>query len=292
MTDKKQKSIFARIFAVLLVGLILVLLVISGVLSVVMMSGIVSAQVGDADGDAVGDADGDAGVPQYNFGTMQPTDKLAGKPGQTIETRLYFYNVYGNRPTHVRLEITETPDNWDVSIVPGVGDVEYEVAGVIQTVNENLVVYPSEAQEQAGRNSDEKEWISSKVGYIESDFVDVVIEIPENEEIGITENIKINGVAFWLGQGGNIALEQEREFEYAVTTTTEYYEKPVNRITGFAVGDFVSDNPVVSIVLGIVLVLVIVLVVMVIVLGKKVSNAGKSKKPAKKRGKNAKNKKQ
>ena len=230
--------------------------------------------------------DGDAGVPQYNFGSMQPSKNLAGKPGQTIETRLYFYNIYGNRPTHIKLEIVDKPENWDVEIVPSARDVDYEVAGVIQTVQENLVVYPSEVKEKAGKDSKDKEWIKSKVGYVESDFVDVRISIPENEKIGVTKNIKINGKAFWLGQGGNIALEQERDFEYAVKTTTEYYEKPVNRITGFFTFEAVTANPLVSVLVGLVLIVVIVMIVVIIILSRKLN-----KQENRKRGQDGKNKK-
>lgn len=165
-------------------------------------------------------------LPQYNFGSAQGAKSLSGKPGQNIEGILYFYNVYGNRPTHIKLEIAEKPD-WEISLNPSVRSVPYEVSGVVQNVEENLVVYPSEAQEKAGDFQEGKEWISSKVGYLHADYVKINIKIPENEEIGKTFNLKIKGTAFWLGQEGTIALQQEREFDYAIRTTTEYYEKPV-----------------------------------------------------------------
>jgi len=210
-------------------------------------------------------------APKYNFGSMQAASQFSLKPGQEIETKLYFYNIYGNRPTHIKLSLVEKPKNWQVTIEPDVKSKEYEVSGQIVTVEENLVVYPSNASEEPGENIEEVEWISSKVGYIGANFVKIRIKVPESEEVGRTEKIKINAVAFWLGQTGSISLQQERDFEYTIKTTTEYYEKPLEQTSQKIekkITSFISlpDNiqPIYMILTGITLILVIVFMVLLV----------------------------
>jgi len=212
------------------------------------------------------------GVPKYNLGSMQSDKSISIKPGQETSIKLYFYNIDGNRPTHIKLSIVEKPANWDISISPSLQTKEYEVSGVNISVDENLVVYPSNASVVAGQEIAGKEWISSKVGYINADYVTISIKVPENEKIGITDKIKINAIASWLGQAGSIALQQERDFEYSVTTTTTYYEKPVGEsvnqtnIGKQIISLFTSQQikPIYMIATGTTLILIIAFVILVI----------------------------
>jgi hypothetical protein len=181
-------------------------------------------------------------IPKYSFGSMQAAKQFNLRAGQEIETKLYFYNIYGNRPTHIRLSVIEKPQNWQVTIEPGVESREYEVSGQKISVDENLVVYLSNASEEQGENTETIEYITSKVGYIGANFVIVRIKVPESEQVGREFNIKINAVAFWLGQASTIALQQERDFEYLVRTITEYYEKPLESDVEIMEKEFVGSS--------------------------------------------------
>lgn len=235
-------------------------------------------------------------IPQYNFGTMQAGKSFSVQPGQEITTKLYFYNIYGNRPTHIKLSVIEKPENWQVEIIPDVAKKEYDVSGQKVSVDENLVVYPSNATETAGTNTETIEYIQSSVGYIASNFVTIKIKVPENEKIGVSKNIKINGIASWLGQTGNIALNQERDFDYSVSTTTSstsYYEKPYEEPAATTTTNtteigkkilslFSSESqikPIYLVMTGMTLVLVVIFIILLVLIKRKI------KKESRKRGK-------
>ena len=207
---------------------------------------------------------------------MQPTKELAIKPGQEITAKLYFFNVYAKKPTHIQLEVVEKPANWEVSIFPELKEKKYEVSGKEVSIKENLAVYFSNVSSKKGLEVPGKEWISSKVGYINADYVTIKIKAPENEKIGERKNLKIKGTAFCLGQEGGIALQQERDFDYSIQVTTKYYEKPVEESVLKKLGkNFVNlfsgetVQPVYMISTGFTLILFILLIVLVIIAKRK-----------------------
>ena len=79
---------------------------------------------------------------KYNFGSAQSDKKLSISPGDEITTKLYFYNIHGNRITHIALEVAEAPENWDISIDPSLHETTVSVSGVATTIEENLYVEP------------------------------------------------------------------------------------------------------------------------------------------------------
>jgi len=183
---------------------------------------------------------------KYNFGTMQPAKELRAAPGDEISTKLYFYNIYGNRITHIVLSTAEFPEGWDVSIEPDVHETEVIISGVPATVEENLYVEPSSAMEEIPSTVPEGiEYISSSVGNIGAKFVTINIKVPESEELGTVGNIVIDTVANWLGQGGTVAISQSRSFEYTITVASEEFtEEIVEPET--TVEDVVAEEEVVS----------------------------------------------
>jgi hypothetical protein len=218
-------------------------------------------------------------APNYNFGSMQGALSLSIKPGDEVSTRLYFYNLYGNRPTHIKLNVTSASSGVKVIFSPALEKKDYDVSGEKVSVQENLVVYPSNASQEKGENTASIEYISSKVGWIASNFVSVTIKAPENAKVGSEFKVKLTGTAFWLGQGGSIALQQQRDFEYSVkiaaTTSSEYYEKPyeensdsVNR-TGVSLAGLFGgrqENPGLMIAIGSTALLILVLLILIIIL--------------------------
>ncbi len=165
---------------------------------------------------------------KYNFGTMQAAKELNVNPGGEISTKLYFYNIYGNRATHIKLEIIEAPENWQIELSPSIKSVDYDIAGTITTVEENLYVEPSETVDEIPSFVPEGiEYISSSVGYIGANPVEIKIIIPSDEEYG-SYDLRVDASAFWLGQEGSVAIQQSRSFDYKINVVSDiFYEKPV-----------------------------------------------------------------
>lgn len=166
-------------------------------------------------------------APKYNFGSMQSAKELNIAPGETAETKLYFYNIYGNRITHVTLDVGEAPEKWDINFEPALHKTKVKISGVLTTVEENLYVRPSETVEEIPEDIPEGiEYISSSVGYIGAKPVKVKITVPKDEKFG-EYKVTINALANWLGQGGGVAFNQARSFEYTITVTSKEFTEEV-----------------------------------------------------------------
>ena len=165
---------------------------------------------------------------KYNFGSAQADKELKVNPGGEIITKLFFYNIYGNRITHINLEVSDFPENWIISLTPEAHDADVNVSGVITTVNENLYVEISEAFDEIPENVPEGiEYISSSVVYIGANPVEIKIKVPENEKFG-SYTLRIDASAFWLGQEGTAEIQQSRSFDYKIDLVSEiFYEKPI-----------------------------------------------------------------
>ncbi len=210
---------------------------------------------------------------KYNFGSAQQTSKLTVSPGATVSTKLYFYNVFGNRITHISLSAEELPKGWSVTFDPLLHDVTVNISGVMTTIEENLNVEPpSDVFETKPETAPEGiEFISSPIGYIGAKPVVVTFSMPETERLGTSHNITIIGTAEYLGQTGTAAIKQTRGFDYAITVVAEEFteeivsevealpeiteeapaQTPLSRITGFFV-----VNPTVTTLLGVIVVLI------------------------------------
>ena len=165
---------------------------------------------------------------KYNFGSAQADKELKTNPGGEIITKLYFYNIYGNRITHIKLEVSEFPENWIITLTPEAHDADVDVSGILTTINENLYVEISEAVDEIPENVPEGiEYISSSVGYIGADPVEIKIKVPESEKYG-TYDLRIDASAFWLGQEGTAEIQQSRSFDYKIDLVSLiFYEKPI-----------------------------------------------------------------
>jgi hypothetical protein len=166
---------------------------------------------------------------KYSFASAQEKSGLQAIPGKESEPGvIYFYNVDGNRITHVALEVVETPENWVVEITPALHQQEYSVSGATITVTENLYVEPTQLSLEEiedvpsgwdvcltlpnrGANPDGP-------GYTLAKKVTIIVHVPKSEKYDITGDIKIRGTGSWLGQSGAASIQQQRDFDFTVTT--------------------------------------------------------------------------
>jgi len=166
---------------------------------------------------------------KYNFGSAQSAKELNIAPGGEATTKLYYYNIYGNRITHISLSVAEVPKNWIISIEPALHKTTVSVSGVPTTVEENLFVEPpSDVAESIPTNVPEGiEYISSPVGFVGAKPVKIKIKVPPDEKLGAVANVRIDAVAAWLGQTGTAAITQGRSFEYKVTVVSKEFTETV-----------------------------------------------------------------
>jgi len=181
-------------------------------LVLIFLIGVVNAQEEDA---------------KYNFGSAQGAKELTISPGSEATTKLFFYNIYGNRITHITLEVGEAPKNWDVSIEPALHETDVVVSGIPTTVEENLFVEPGTdvAESIPDDVLEGIEYISSPVGFVGAKPVLITIKVPEDAKLGTVAKISIDGVASWLGQTGTAAITQGRSFEYTVTVASSEFSE-------------------------------------------------------------------
>ena len=166
---------------------------------------------------------------KYNFGSAQSAKELTIAPGGEVTTKLYFYNIYGNRITHISLSVGEAPENWDITIEPALHETTVSVSGVPTTVEENLFVEPgSDVAESIPDDVPEGvEYISSPVGFVGAKPVLIKIKVPSDEKLGTAANVRIDGIASWLGQTGTAAITQGRSFEYTVTVASAEFSETI-----------------------------------------------------------------
>lgn len=166
---------------------------------------------------------------KYNFGSAQSAKEISIAPGDEVTTKLYFYNIHGNRITHISLKVGETPKNWDVTINPALHTTTVSVSGVTTTIEENLFVEPgSDVVDTIPTNVPEGiEYISSPVGFVGAKPVKIKIKVPSDEKLGKIANIRIDAVASWLGQTGTAAITQGRSFEYKVTVVSKEFTETI-----------------------------------------------------------------
>jgi len=163
-------------------------------------------------------------TPKYNFASMQADKAFTLAPGETGITKLYFFNIAGNRNTHIALSTNDLPENWEVSFEPELHDSEVLISGVPVTFTENTFVVPSDAVDEIPRDIPEGiEYISTAVGYVGAKSVEISIKVPLDADLGTVESIRVDAAASWAGQTGAAAISQGRSFDYTVTVASKEF---------------------------------------------------------------------
>lgn len=159
----------------------------------------------------------------YNFASAQANKTISVIPGHEGLGTIYFYNISGDSITHVTLEVSQAPENWQVEIEPPVGDTRVEIGGNIVIVTENLYVEPSEVLVEKPDTSPKGTMYIPipGQGYALAKIATISVKVPASEAIGTQQEIVIGGVARWLGQTGAAAISQARDFTFTVNVVSE-----------------------------------------------------------------------
>jgi heme exporter protein D len=204
------------------------------------------------------------------------------KPGQTVEITWNFFNLRGDRPTHVLISKDSGP-SWEISYSPAAENRSYEVSGIITNSFENFAMDKSEivTTKPEPLPSGKLAYVvhpNSSLGYILVDKqMKILIEVPDDAKIGKQEEFKFEAVGKCFGETGSVSASLATELKVKITPSTEYYEKAVgeeSQVTslGKKLVDLFSGGgikPVYMISTGITLILLIVLVVLVVLARRK-----------------------
>ena len=169
----------------------------------------------------------------YNFASAQGDKNLGIPSGRVGQGNIYFYNIDGNRITHITLIVSQAPEGWDVTIEPPPGETHLSISGIPVTITENLYVEPSELLDEEPSAVPDG-LVSIKVpgrGYTLGKEARIIITVPDSAIPGATGDITIAAEASWLGQSGAAAVKQARDFDFYVSVTsgtTEYSEEIVD----------------------------------------------------------------
>lgn len=173
---------------------------------------------------------------EYNFGTTQQSNVIEVEPGKAATTKIFFYNIWGNRVTHVRLDITQQPEGegWNVELSPPLSNVTLNVTGIVVTVEENLFAVPCKIDDSWCPTSDPipregVEFLSASgvEGKVPAKYAVITVTAPESIPLWQEFPLKISASAEWYGEGGIVALSQARDFSYTIKTVTRQYSEEV-----------------------------------------------------------------
>ena len=125
-------------------------------------------------------------VAKYNFASAQGNKHIQVTPGNQGTGVIYFYNIDGNRITHITLEVSQAPENWRVEIEPSLHDITVDIGGNIVTVAENLHVEPYECLPQLSEDIPEGMVCISVLnrGFALAKAANIIIQVPETADIG------------------------------------------------------------------------------------------------------------
>lgn len=160
---------------------------------------------------------------RYSFASAQGAKDLKVAPGGEVEGLIYFYNIDGNRITHIKLAAGSSPDGWQVEIEPAEHTTEVLVNGAAFRISENLYVEPSGVM-SVEPGSIPAGMVSIKIpnrGYVFAVPAVIVIQAPPSAQAGQMVGITVSAEASWLSQGGGVAMKQERDFQYNVLVTLD-----------------------------------------------------------------------
>ena len=170
---------------------------------------------------------------KYNFASAEGNTSLQIIPGEQAQGHIYFYNIDGNRITHITLEVAPdpaVPAGWEVEIDPPKHEIQVSFGGDAITITENLHAEPTQLHSEEIKDVPEgmvslalpnRGATPDEPGYALAKVVTITITVPESEEVGVQADIRIHGVAEWLGQTGAAAIGQTRDFDFTVRTVYE-----------------------------------------------------------------------
>jgi hypothetical protein len=162
-----------------------------------------------------------------NLGYAWESAELRINAGGTGAAKLYFFNVTGEKITHITLSVKESPPDWEIELQPALHTVTVKIGGEIVERQESLYVRPRQILTEMPDDIPEgTEVISPRAGqYIIAKPALVKISVPADETIGKEFTVVINALEEVLEQGGAVAINAVGEIELKVKVVGEGAEE-------------------------------------------------------------------
>lgn len=145
-------------------------------------------------------------------------------PGQTVLATWNLYNLYGDRITHVKLDATEAPSDWKISFEPKLRKVTYSVMGVLQTIEENVLLKQTPVVKTIPETIPEgMDYVKhpKEEGYIPMKVVKIYVEVPENAELWKEHELVIGATGNCFTEPGAVVPGVATQLNLKVTTISE-----------------------------------------------------------------------
>jgi hypothetical protein len=165
---------------------------------------------------------------KYSFASYRPSKHIHVAPGEEGKGAIYFYNIDGNRTTHITLSVIRPPEGMEVEIQPSTHESIITMNGASLKVIENLHVEPSTplSKPQSKIPDGMVCFNLPQRGYILANPAYIIVKAPSSAQIGTTAEFTVNAQAEWLEESGAAVMKQERDFKFSVTVATESSELP------------------------------------------------------------------
>ncbi|GEM_PF-6477419 len=155
--------------------------------------------------------------------------EASARPGDEIEVTWNFYNLYGDRLTHVVVNKIKGPD-WKIRYDPELREQNYEVSGVIEKIRENIAVEKSpivlEIPESPPEGIDYVKHPNEE-GYIPVRPLKIYLSIPDDADLWEEYDFVFEAKGSCVSEPGAVIPGMAIQLSLNVKTTAEFYEKPV-----------------------------------------------------------------
>lgn len=189
------------------------------------------------------------------------------KPGTTVEVDWNFYNLYGDRATHITVSKISGPD-WTITYDPALHVQAYDVSGVIQNQTENLAIEnTSVVLTIPAVSPDGISYVKhpSLPGYIPVKQIKIYIKVPDNAKLGQNYGFVFQGEGNCFTEPGAVIPAAALQLKVNITTANDvFYEKPVANNTGITGSTVLGSGTINTILLITSIVLAIILVILLI----------------------------
>jgi len=144
---------------------------------------------------------------RYNLASVQASYSLKVEAGGRAQGQLYFYNVDGNRPTHIKLDATIVPNGIELGF-----DYEYLLVEPTNVYAEPVTNIPEGMTSLALANK----LGDGVTGYCLAHVVDVIVYAMDDAGLGDAGDVRVKTTASWMGQTGQAQISQTRSFDFSV----------------------------------------------------------------------------
>ena len=164
-----------------------------------------------------------------SLGANPLTMDARGKPRQEVLATWNFYNLYGDRTTHISINKIQGPD-WEIRYEPVLHEESYDVSGVIEKISENVGVEKMTVVLEIPKNPLEGiDYVKhpKQEDYIPVKPVKIYITIPDDAELWEDYKFVFEAKGNCFTEPGAVIPALATQLELNIKTTTEFYEKPI-----------------------------------------------------------------